>query len=122
MVVTTITFTAPDKALNMNDRMHWAPKAERVRTWRHAAKAAARNAKLRNIGPTIVHVTLSVNSSGRRDPSNWYPTVKAICDGLTDAGLWPDDDSTHVATLEPTLVKRPGRSVDVELIPWERAA
>ena len=32
----------------------------------------------------------------RRDPSNWAPTAKAIVDGLTDGGIWPDDNSDWV--------------------------
>ena len=26
------------------------------------------------------------------DPPNWNPTVKALLDGLTDAGQWTDDN------------------------------
>ncbi|QBX16900.1 hypothetical protein Javan291_0024 [Streptococcus phage Javan291] len=26
------------------------------------------------------------------DPPNFYPTVKALVDGLTDAGIWSDDN------------------------------
>lgn len=32
----------------------------------------------------------------RADPGNFSHTVKALVDGLTMAGYWPDDDSTHV--------------------------
>lgn len=28
----------------------------------------------------------------RLDPPNLYPTVKAIIDGMTDAGIWIDDN------------------------------
>ena len=30
------------------------------------------------------------------DPPNLWPTVKHLEDGMTDAGLWTDDDSTHI--------------------------
>lgn len=118
---TVISFDAPDRPLNMNDRLHWARKAERVRNWRTRAMIAARQAGVLNVGPSVVLVTLSVSTAGRRDPSNWYPTVKAIVDGFTDAGAWPDDDSTNVATLEPKLVKRKGSLVEVELSAWNAA-
>ncbi len=32
----------------------------------------------------------------RRDPLNWAPTAKALIDGLTDVGLWPDDSARHL--------------------------
>ena len=32
----------------------------------------------------------------RFDPPNLYPTVKPLVDGFTDAGCWPDDDSTVI--------------------------
>lgn len=39
----------------------------------------------------------------RRDPHNYFPTVKPVVDGLIDAGLWPDDTPEWVTTTEPTL-------------------
>lgn len=32
----------------------------------------------------------------RTDPPNFYPTVKALVDGLTDSSWWEDDDFTHL--------------------------
>lgn len=32
----------------------------------------------------------------RVDPPNMWPTCKPIIDGFTEAGLWVDDDSTHI--------------------------
>jgi crossover junction endodeoxyribonuclease RusA len=44
------------------------------------------------------HVTAFVQypSNNRADPTNAGPTAKPIVDGFTLAGLWTDDDSTHV--------------------------
>lgn len=63
----------------------------------------ARRAKLGPQPPSLVTVTLPVSGNRRRDPHNWTPTVKAIVDGLVDAGVWPDDNSDWVATVEPVL-------------------
>lgn len=30
------------------------------------------------------------------DPDNFFPTVKAVVDGMTLAGLWPDDSSRYI--------------------------
>lgn len=38
-------------------------------------------------------------SAHRADPANAASTVKPLVDGLTDAGLWVDDDSTHVLSV-----------------------
>lgn len=53
--------------------------------------------------PSRVTVTLPVSGNRKRDPHNWTPTVKAIVDGLVDAGVWPDDNSDWVTTNEPVL-------------------
>lgn len=41
-------------------------------------------------------MTLVWADNRRRDPGNWYPTAKAIVDGLVDAGILIDDDHTKV--------------------------
>jgi len=51
-----------------------------------------------------VIVELPFKRAGRRDPSNYLPPVKAIVDGLVDAGLWPDDTGEFVTISEPALV------------------
>lgn len=41
-------------------------------------------------------VTVCPPTRRRLDPPNLYPTVKALTDGLTDAGWWEDDDFEHL--------------------------
>jgi crossover junction endodeoxyribonuclease RusA len=106
-----IRFAQPAEQLNANHRKHWARKADTTRAWRTAASWAARALKVTPMGPCTVTVQLDVRGGGRRDPHNWYPTVKAIVDGLVDAGVWPDDTPQWVATTEPEL--RP-----VKTQPW----
>lgn len=38
-------------------------------------------------------MTIYAPTKRRLDPPNFYPTVKALVDGLTDAGIWTDDNS-----------------------------
>ncbi|HEX3088151.1 MAG TPA: hypothetical protein VHQ23_05815, partial [Ilumatobacteraceae bacterium] len=132
---TTITFPRPTKALlSMNDRTHWRRKSSDVKTWRSAGYFAAYNADERlpvtmRVGtciatynarkfPSLVYVTLDVPDKRRRDPANFFPCVKAIVDGLVDAGWWPDDTPEWVTVVEPVLrvVKGP-LMVTVELRP-----
>ena len=99
--MTPITFTPPAPLMNMNERLHWRETARRAKAWRHAAKTAATGHDPQP--PCWITVELPVRGRIRRDPANWYPTVKHIVDGLVDAGLWPDDTPEHVTTTEPLL-------------------
>lgn len=51
----------------------------------------------------MVTVALPVYGLYRRDPHNFFVTVKHVVDGLVDAGVWPDDTPDWVTTTEPTL-------------------
>lgn len=45
-----------------------------------------------------VHVTAIIHplTHGRFDPENAAPMVKAILDGITQSGYWPDDNADYV--------------------------
>ena len=96
----TFTLTldlGPGSWITANDRMHWARKAKITARIRAASAGLALAAGLpRRLGH--VHVTVHVHgrTNGRMDPANAYPTVKAAIDGLTDYGVWPDDDDKHL--------------------------
>lgn len=47
----------------------------------------------------VVSVSVCPQTHGRVDPPNFYPTVKPLVDGLTDAGWWPDDDYSHLVSM-----------------------
>ena len=53
--------------------------------------------------PCDVFVSIPVFGERSRDPGNWYPTVKAIVDGIRMAGVWPDDNQMWVTTHEADL-------------------
>jgi crossover junction endodeoxyribonuclease RusA len=119
--VISVTFPDPCKRLSMNDRMHWARRAGITSKWRQAAHMYARQqGRTGELGPSNVKVTFEVPDAGRRrDPSNAMPTVKALVDGLVDAGMWPDDNSDWVTIIEPAFVKGAGRTrIDI----WPREA
>lgn len=100
-----IDFPQPAKLINLNDRSHWRVKGALTKAWRTSAYYAAKQAKQGPLGPSYVYVTLPVRTAARRDPHNFVPTVKAIVDGLVDAGVWPDDNSEWVTVVEPQLVR-----------------
>lgn len=97
-----------------NDRRHWGAKAARTRRVRARTVALARSARLVAPGPRVRVVVVVRGRTNRRvDPANAYPTIKAAIDGMTDAGVWEDDDRTHVVGPdmrwgEPVKGLRPG--------------
>lgn len=96
----------PDtKLMNANDRDYHFTRAARTRVWREAAGWWARQHRVKPFTEKVrVHVMFGVKYPGhRRDPLNFAPTIKAIVDGLTDVGLWPDDNSTWVENTEPAF-------------------
>lgn len=117
----SITFRAPGPLMSMNDRLHWSARARLARSWRHAAHIAARNtintpSSSRGplpLPPSTVTVVLPVRDRRRRDPHNYFATVKPVIDGLVDAGLWPDDTPEWVTTTEPALQVNAGWEGDL---------
>lgn len=89
--------------LSANDRMHWAPKSERTRQLRTLGNVHGR--RIGQLGTSHVAAFIGYPRAGKADPANAAPTVKALIDGFVDAGVWPDDDSTHV--LGPTYLRDP---------------
>jgi hypothetical protein len=116
----TITFPEPAERLMSNDKLHWAVRARRVRVWRQMARVAAHQPRTDRVplplSPCYVRVTFPVKVNRRRDSDGAAPTVKAIVDGLVDAGCWPDDTPEWVETLGSRFAKG-ATEVVVELIP-----
>ena len=84
-----------DYWLNANQRLHWAQRKTRTAYLRRKAELLGRGT---SPTPTPVHIvaTVSTPTNSRFDPPNAAPTVKALIDGLVDAGVIPDDDHVHV--------------------------
>lgn len=91
--------------LSANDRRHWAEKARRTKALRTRGFVIARASGLRGLGSTLVTAEVGYPRAGRADPANAAPTVKALLDGLVDAGVWRDDDSEHV--VGPHFIRGP---------------
>ena len=117
----TISFPEPAERLMSNDRPHWSRRARLTRIWRtaaalHAHKRLGPGKAARAQPPSYVRVTFPVPVNRRRDSDGPAPTVKAIVDGLVDAGCWPDDTPDYVETLGSRFDKD-AELVVVELIP-----
>ncbi|MFF8544767.1 hypothetical protein ACF060_31275 [Streptomyces werraensis] len=97
------------KLLNENQtrRMHWHAKSDIAAAIRAAATYAARQA-LRDGMPPMqrAHIFYVIHPGPRvtrRDPANWAQSAKAAIDGLVDAGVLPDDDSTRCLGGDPRI-------------------
>lgn len=91
----TLIVDVPDNEwLTANGRRHWSDVARRTRALRTRAAFTARNQRITPVtGPVRVVATVAYSTQRRADPGNAAPTVKALVDGLTDVGVWPDDNS-----------------------------
>ena len=81
--------------LNANDRPHWTQKAKITAYLRQIGRlkeSEGKNTTYTKKRPCGLVVTIYAPTRRRMDPPNFYPTVKALIDGMTDAGLWIDDN------------------------------
>lgn len=89
---------------NVTRRMHWAQVRRLARDVRAAANLAARAQQIPLVDRAhIVYVIHPSPQTRRRDPANWAESAKAAVDGLVDAGVLADDDSTRVIGPNPRL-------------------
>lgn len=119
-----LTFVRPGPLLSENTARgaHWARVRADLKPWHDAAWAATRNATVtRRSGwdwsrpvPVTVQVVLPFKATRARDPHNYTGTVvKAIVDGIKDAGLVPDDTADWVTVLDSRLIVSPSPVVTV---------
>lgn len=99
--MTVLTFPWPRPLLSANDRLHWAVKARRTKTIRDMTAVLAR--KVAPAEHVTVQLVWTVRDHRRRDEDNTYPTFKAMCDGLVDAGVVPDDTPQFMTKLGPVI-------------------
>lgn len=91
--------------LTANQRFHWRKKAALTKDVRQWARLLFRTTTLN--APITVQLDWHVNDKRRRDEDNIVPTLKAICDGLVDAGLVPDDTPADMRKQMPRIVYSP---------------
>lgn len=74
----------------------WHNKARLTDAWRKAGAWQAAQAKVPHLERVHVMAEFRFRDNRRRDPANWYPTVKAAVDGLVDAGVIDDDSPRYL--------------------------
>jgi len=80
--------------------MHFAVLAKKTRGVRELARNGAIDAGLVRVERCRITVTASIPTARRFDPANIAGTVsKHAIDGLTDWGVFDDDDSEHIVAV-----------------------
>lgn len=111
--MTVLTFDWPRPPLNANQRLHWAQKAKLTRMIRdETSEQAIRIPRAEHV---MVRLTWVVSDLRRRDSDNIYPTFKAMCDGLVDAGVVDDDTPAYMDKRAPQIRYEPGSASRLEL-------
>lgn len=85
--------------INANDNTGgklWHKRRALVDAWRRSASWHARQARLPRLDRAHIIAEFCFTDNRRRDPANFYPTVKAAVDGLVDAGLLADDSHRYL--------------------------
>ncbi len=102
--VLELPFTKP---LSLNtSHGKWIMRHLAVKPWREAACTLAQAAKI----PACRRITVQLNYIPRddrpRDPLNLVASLKAIEDGLVDAGVIPDDSNRYHTSVMPQIAKK----------------
>lgn len=85
--------------LNAHGNSHWRAKIGHIKSLRDLGRETGEDAKqVRDIFFDKFEIIVTIKPPTRRklDPPNFYPTIKPIIDGLTDAGWWEDDNYAHM--------------------------
>lgn len=101
MAIIALSFSKPP--LSANQRLHWAKRATITKQVRQEAAWRARSKKLPAMRACQVTLHYRPRDNRRRDADNLVPTLKALCDGLVDAGLVPDDTPNYMMKHMPVI-------------------
>ncbi|WP_075201199.1 hypothetical protein [Leucobacter japonicus] len=109
----TFDFDWSKPPLSLNYRMHHMQAAKLTKEIR--GLICTRAAHLPVMRRCEVSLTWFVNTRTRRDDENPVPTLKALCDGIVDAGIVPDDTNEFMKKLMPVIVYRRGEPASMRL-------
>lgn len=103
MTTYCLDFDYPSPPLTSNQRFHWAKKKDITRNVRALTEAKAQILDIPELAHANVELHWFVNTKHRRDVDNVVPTLKAMCDGLVDAGIVPDDTPEYMTKWMPFI-------------------
>lgn len=94
--------------MSANARYHWSTRARLTKQLRTLAHHWGQKQSIPKAYP--VRVVITYHYPTRRRPSdsnNLAPTTKALVDGMTDAGLWPNDSTQFVEGQDSRIADWP---------------
>jgi len=94
--------------LSLNQRLHWAPKANLTKRLRTDVAVLARAHKIPALDRALVELHFAPRDQRRYDSDNIMASLKPAVDGLVDAGVLTDDDHHRVRTM--TVIDQPTRT------------
>lgn len=89
--------------LTANQRLHWGTRANLTSALRDETRLRAKAACIPALGRCDVSLIWAVTTKHRRDADNVVPTLKAMCDGLVDAGVVTDDTPDLMVKHMPVI-------------------
>jgi len=117
MATTTYRLALPwsRPPLTENSRLHHFPKAKLIREIRETGGWLVKQAKIPPVGFCEVTLVWVPSCARNRDDDNPTPTIKALADGIVDAGIVPDDSTKHMRR-NPTVIDEPSKNPGMWLI------
>lgn len=95
-----------NEMISSNDRLNRFIKADLTAHLRKLSKDLAlkmyehpEDIMFSDKNPCYIGVVVCPPTRRRMDAPNWYPTVKALIDGLTDAGIFDDDNNKVIRSM-----------------------
>lgn len=95
-----------NEMISANDRLNPHIRAELTAHLRNLSKETAlrtyehpERIMFSDVNPCHIGVIIYPPTERRMDAPNWYPTVKALIDGLTDAGVFEDDNNKVIRSM-----------------------
>lgn len=97
------TLASGNEMISANDDLHYMTKSKITRHLRDLGEQAIHQLQENPFdqfspeNPCHMVITVKPPTRRRMDAPNWYPTIKPLVDGMTDAELFTDDND-HVIT------------------------
>lgn len=120
-IIIDIPDSHPLLSINRLMSEHWRTRQKSSKHWRKAGREAVNG--MRPMKPPVAcDVYVYRSRAGRYDPGNYYPTAKAILDGVVDAGILPDDSHEYLdgPHLHHGGVDRENPRLEIFFSPYER--
>lgn len=86
-------------SINRERSLHKMARAETVKVWRIAGRFEAQAARIPRLGAVSIIAKPFQHKSVLGDAGNHLPSIKAIVDGLVDAGVLEGDGPEYVRSL-----------------------